>query len=80
MHYIPELEFLKQTFDQYILSLQHSLELKYFHFAQFLLDAYQAAHWLEKVRIENLKIQKKKKLKFRTDLQDQVMYGWSATQ
>ena len=62
MHYIPELEFLKQTFDQYILSLQHSLELKYFHFAQFLLDAYQAAHWLEKVRIENLKIQKKKKV------------------
>ena len=52
--------------------IQHRLELKYFYFAQFLLNAHQAGHWPEKVRTE--------KLKFRTDLQDQVMDGWSATQ
>ena len=49
----------------------HRLELKYFHFAQFLLNAHQAAHWPRKVRTKNLK--------FRTDLPDQVIYGWSVT-
>ena len=47
--------------------IRHRLELKYFHFAQFcslLID-------LEKVRTKNLK--------FKTDLQDQVMDGWSVT-
>ena len=52
--------------------IQHRLELKFFHFAQFLLNAHRAAHDLEKVRTDNLK--------FRTDLRDQKMDGWSVTQ
>ena len=28
--------------------IQHRLELKYFHFAQFLLNAHWAAHWPQK--------------------------------
>ena len=46
-------------------------ELKYFHFTQFLLIAHQQLIDLEKVKTQNLK--------FRTDLQDQVMDGWSVT-
>ena len=51
--------------------IQHrlGLDLKYFHFAQLLLDAHRV---LEKVRTENLK--------FRTDLRDRVMDGGSVTQ
>ena len=50
-------------------SIQHRLELKYFHLAQFLLEQLSD---LEKVRTDNLK--------FRTDLRDRVMDGWSVTQ
>ena len=49
--------------------------MKYFHFEKFLLNASRAAQWLidlEKVRTDYLK--------FRTDLQDRVMGGWSVTQ
>ena len=52
-------------------SILHRFELKYFHFTQFLLIAHQQLIDLEKVKTQNLK--------FRTDLQDQVMDGWSVT-
>ena len=43
----------KQTYDQYILiwsyNIQHRLELKFFHFAQFLLNAHRAKHLLRKL-------------------------------
>ena len=73
-HEIPERKPLIDTSNH----IQHRLELKYFLFAHFLLNA----HWaltateqlidLEKVGTENFK--------FRTDLQGQVMVGWSVTQ
>ena len=52
--------------------IRHRLELKYFHFAQLLLNAHRAAHQPRKVRTDNLK--------FRTDLLDRVMDDWSVTQ
>ena len=54
-------EFLNATFfidTSY--RIWHRLELKYFHFAQFLLNAHRAAHQTRKVN---------EKLKFLTDLQ-----------
>ena len=44
----------------------HWLELKYFHFVQFLLNAHRA---LKKVKTDILK--------FKTDLRDQDMDGWT---
>ena len=52
--------------------IRQRLDLKYFHFAQFWLSAHLAAHWPWKSRTENLK--------FRTDLRDRVLDGWSVTQ
>ena len=49
-----------------------SLKLRYIHFAQFLLNAHLAAQNFRKVRTKNLK--------FRTDLQEHIMDGWSVTQ
>ena len=51
---------------------QHRLELKHFSFAQFLLNAHQAAHQPWKVRTDNFK--------FRTYVRDWVLDGWSVTQ
>ena len=48
------------------------MELNYFHFALFLLNAHTQLTNLKKVRTENFK--------FRADLQDQVMDCWSVTQ
>ena len=48
------------------------MELKYFHFAQFLLNAHQAANWHLKNKTENLK--------FSTDLKDHAVNGWSVLQ
>ena len=53
----------------------HGLELNGFHFAQFLLNARQAAY--QPRQNENWELQFRK---FRTDLQDQVMDAWSVTQ
>ena len=52
--------------------IRHRLELKYFHFAQFYSMLIEQLIDLEKVRTDNLK--------FRTDLRDRVMDGWSVTQ
>ena len=50
----------------------HRLELKYFHLAQFFSMLIEQLIALEKVRTDDLK--------FRIDLQDRVMNGWSVTQ
>ena len=52
--------------------IQHRLELKFFHFAQILLNLIEQLIDLEKVKADNLK--------FRTDLRDRKMDGWSLTQ
>ena len=51
--------------------IRRTLELKYFHFAQFLLIAFEQHIDFEKVSTKNLK--------FRTVLRDRVMDGWSET-
>ena len=53
-------------------SIGHRLEFKYFHFARFCSMSIEQLINLKKVRTENLKL--------RTNLQDQVMDGWSVTQ
>ena len=52
--------------------IRHRLELNFFHFAQILLNLIEQLIDLEKVRTDNLK--------FRTDLRDRKMDGWSLTQ
>ena len=52
--------------------IRHRLELKYLHFAQFCSMLIEQLIDLEKERTDNLK--------FRTDLRDRVMDGWSVTQ
>ena len=52
--------------------IRHRLELKYFHFAQFLLNLIDQLINFRKIRT--------KTLKFRIDLQDQVIVCWLVTQ
>ena len=52
--------------------ITHKLELKFFLFAQFLLNS----HFEQLMNLRNLKTEN---LKFRTDLGDQVMSGLSET-
>ena len=52
--------------------IRHRLELNFFHFAQILLNLIEQLIDFEKVKTDNLK--------FRTDLRDRKMDGWSLTQ